>query len=45
MVNFCSECGKPVRSDWKVCPYCSHPLYRMPKDIIEKISGQESTSV
>ncbi|MHA1942182.1 MAG: zinc-ribbon domain-containing protein [Candidatus Hodarchaeales archaeon] len=26
VVNFCSECGKAVQSDWSVCPYCSFPL-------------------
>lgn len=22
----CEECGKPIDSDWKVCPYCRHLL-------------------
>ena len=43
MTNFCTACGKPVQSEWKVCPYCSHPLYRVPKDVKETLAEEEST--
>jgi len=45
MVNFCTACGKPVQSEWNVCPYCSHPLYRVPKDSIETVPQNESVFV
>ncbi|MHA2391088.1 MAG: zinc-ribbon domain-containing protein [Promethearchaeota archaeon] len=37
MVNFCIECGKPVRSEWKFCPYCSHSIYRKLREITQYI--------
>ena len=45
MANFCTACGKPVQSEWNICPYCSHPLYRVPKDNIKTVSENESTFV
>jgi len=27
MPNFCTNCGKPLKSTWKVCPYCGKSLY------------------
>jgi len=25
-VDHCPNCGKSIKSDWQICPYCSEPL-------------------
>ncbi|MFX1390270.1 MAG: zinc ribbon domain-containing protein [Promethearchaeota archaeon] len=27
MANFCTNCGKPLNSNWKYCPYCQHTVF------------------
>lgn len=27
MPNFCTYCGKPLQSSWKVCPFCGKSIY------------------
>ena len=41
MANFCTACGKSVQSEWNVCPYCSHPVYRVPRDFEENITEEK----
>ncbi|MFX0005302.1 MAG: zinc-ribbon domain-containing protein [Promethearchaeota archaeon] len=31
MVNFCTNCGNPVKPNWEYCPSCSNRLYHIPK--------------
>jgi len=31
MAKFCFECGKPVQTDWKVCPECGTAIVGAPK--------------
>ncbi|XP_039103270.1 inactive serine/threonine-protein kinase VRK3 [Hyaena hyaena] len=26
MINFCPDCGKSIKAEFKFCPYCGHPL-------------------
>jgi len=33
MANFCVNCGKPIQSNWRFCPYCSNHAYQGPKEI------------
>lgn len=40
MANFCTACGKSVQPEWNVCPYCSHPVYRVPRDFEENITEE-----
>jgi len=28
--NNCAKCGRPVKKDWKSCPYCGSPLKKAP---------------
>ncbi len=31
MVNFCTNCGNPVKPNWEYCPSCSNQIYLTPK--------------
>ncbi len=42
MANFCVNCGKPIQSNWKFCPYCSNHAYQAPKDISQLTTEKPS---
>ena len=42
MANFCTSCGKSLKSSWKFCPYCSSHVYQEPKDISQISTEKES---
>lgn len=41
MAKFCTACGNPVQSEWKVCPYCSHPVFRALKSVEQNFPKQQ----
>lgn len=40
MAKFCTSCGNALQPFWKICPYCSHPVYQAPTETYEHIDYQ-----
>ena len=41
MANFCTNCGKALEADWKICPYCGTEVFKSEKSYLAEDSDLE----